>query len=135
MAGEKDGQRVHNIFGEGANPLMRKIREGLEVLGLRADEFLTHGAARAVYGVRLISNVREYLLGMGKRPVYYVGRDNEKEKSREISRWWFERWVEKRIGREEVVRRISKHSLVHPIRHGGRVELPRADIEQELLFE
>jgi hypothetical protein len=48
---------------------------------------------------------------------------------------WVRRWVEKRIVREDVLNRISEHSLVHPIRHGGRVELPRADIEQELLFE
>jgi hypothetical protein len=135
LAGEKDGQKVHNIFGEGANPLMRKIREGLEVLGLRADEFLMHGAARAVYGLRLISNLREYLLGMVKRADYYLGRGNGKGTSGEIGRWWLERWVEKRIFREEALKRISEHSLVHPIRHGGRVELPRSDIEQELLFE
>jgi hypothetical protein len=135
VAGEKDGQKVHSIFGEGANPLMRKIREGLDVLGLSADEFMTHGAPRVVYGLRLVENLREYVLGMAKRPKYYLPRRNGKVTSGKIAAWWLKRWVDKRIVREDVLKRISEHSLVHPIRHGGRVELPRADIEQELLFE
>jgi hypothetical protein len=135
VAGEKDGQKVHSIFGEGANPLMRKIREGLDVLGVRADEFLTHGTRRVVYGLGLISNLTEYLLGMAKRPQYYLPRRNGKATSREIAWWWVRRWVDRRIVREDVLKRISEHSLVHPIRHGGRVELPRAHIEQEVLFE
>jgi hypothetical protein len=100
-----------------------------------ADEFLTHGTRRVVYGLSLISNLREYLLGMAKRPKYYLPRRNGKATSREIAWWWVRRWVDRRIVREDVLKRISEHSLVHPIRHGGRVELPRADIEQEVLFE
>jgi hypothetical protein len=134
VAGEKDGQKVHSIFGEGANPLMRKIREGLDVLGVRSDEYMTHGTPRVVYGLSLISNLREYVLGMAKRPKYLLGWGNGKVTSGKIAAWWFKRWVDKRIVREDVLKRISEHSLVHPIRHGGRVELPRADIEQELLF-
>jgi hypothetical protein len=134
---------VRVIFGvvrsfwlwEGANPLMRKIREGLDVLGVRADEFLTHGTRRVVYGLGLISNLREYLLGMVRRPKYYLPRRNGKATSREIASWWMRRWVDRRIVREDVLGRISEHSLVHPIRHGAKVDLPRADIEQELLFE
>ena len=35
----KDARKVNSIFGEGVNPLMRKIREGLSLLGLPADIF------------------------------------------------------------------------------------------------
>jgi hypothetical protein len=86
-----------------------------------------------VYGLRLVENLREYVLGMAKRPQYLLPRRNGKATSGEIASWWVRRWVERRIGREEVLGRISEHSLVHPIRHGAKVELPRADIEQELL--
>jgi hypothetical protein len=50
-------------------------------------------------------------------------------------RWWLDRWVAKRIERPEVLERMAMHSLVHPIRHGARVKLPRTDPEHHLLFE
>ncbi|MHC4281849.1 MAG: Druantia anti-phage system protein DruA [Planctomycetota bacterium] len=53
----KQGQRVHSIFGEGVNPRMRKIRDGLNALGLLSDEILRHGTPRIVYGVNLVGNV------------------------------------------------------------------------------
>src|SRR5260221_8683223 len=45
------GQRVNSVFGEGNNPRLRKIRDGLDELGLPADELLNHGGPRLVYGV------------------------------------------------------------------------------------
>ena len=39
-------QRVNSVFGEGVNPRMRKIREGLEVLGAPTDKLLLHGNQR-----------------------------------------------------------------------------------------
>ena len=69
---KKNGQKVHSIFGEGANPRMRKIRNGLEELGVSSNEFMTHGTPRLVYGVSLISNLSEYVLGISKTPKYYL---------------------------------------------------------------
>jgi len=46
-----------------------------------------------------------------------------------------ERWVLKRMMREDVRERIAEQTLVNPIRHAARVELPRADDDQQLLFE
>jgi len=39
-----------------------------------------------------------------------------------------------RLRRPDVFERLARHTLVHPIRHGARVLLPRAD-GQQTLFE
>jgi hypothetical protein len=35
----------------------------------------------------------------------------------------------------DVLERVARQTLVHPIRHGARVELPLADSNQPRLFE
>jgi len=114
---------------------MQKIRDGLNALGLLSDEILTDGTPRIVYGVNLVSNVTDYILGISKKAKYYLPRRDAQHISQKISSWWLERWVRGRVKRNDTLEKIARHTLVHPIRHGGRVELPRADIEQELLFE
>jgi len=37
---KRGGWRVNNVFGEGANPKMRAIREGVSRLGLQPDQLL-----------------------------------------------------------------------------------------------
>ena len=74
VAQSKSGQQVNSVFGEGVNPRLRKIRDGLDALGLATDKLLDHGAPRLVYGVRLARNVRAYLLGMDKSPKYLLAR-------------------------------------------------------------
>ena len=69
-----DGRKVNSIFGEGVNPLMRKIRDGLNVVGLPADALLRHGNPRVVYGVTLAANFREYCWGLPLNPnICYLG--------------------------------------------------------------
>ena len=89
-----------------------------------------HGGPRLVYGVRLVENVREYLLGIEKRPRYLLPRKNPATITEEMIRHWRERWLLPRIQPDDVLDRLARHTLVHPIRHGARVPLPRADIEQ-----
>ena len=67
---ENSGRRVNNVFGEGANPKMRAIRDGLAKLGFQSDELMTHGMRKVLYGVNLTTNLREYLLGLEERPNY-----------------------------------------------------------------
>ncbi len=135
LAQSKQGQRVHSIFGEGANPRLRKLRDGLDELGLPTDELLMHGTPRVTYAVSLIENLQMYLLGVETKPRYYLPKKNAKQVSERIARWWMERWVSKRVLREEVRARIALQTLVNPIRHGARVDLPRTDSDQRLLFE
>lgn len=131
----KQGQRVHSIFGEGANPRLRKLRDGLDELGLPTDELLMHGTPRVAYGVSLIENLQMYLLGVETKPRYYLPTKRADQISEHIARWWMERWVSKRVLREDVRVRVAQQTLVNPIRHAARVELPRVDGDQRLLFE
>jgi hypothetical protein len=129
------GQQVNSVFGEGVNPRLRKLRDALVELGLDADELLHHGRPRLVYGAALAHNMRAYLLGRETRPKYIVGEKDEKAVTESMCRWWAERWVVPRLKRDDVFERIAQHTLVHPIRHGARVKLPRVDPDQPFLFD
>src|SRR5207247_2192835 len=122
-------QQVNSVFGEGVNPRLRKIRHALGQLGLPEDELLEHGTPRLVYGVPLACNMREYLLGLAKRPKYLLPRNNPAVVTQQIVDWWIERWLLRRLNRDDALDRVAGHTLIHPIRHGARVPLLRTDIE------
>jgi len=94
-----------------------------------------HGTPRVGYGVALIENLPMYLLGIERKPQYYLARKRVEQASERIALWWMERWASKRMLREDVRARIARQTLVNPVRHGARVELPRMDRGQPLLFE
>ncbi len=127
------GQRVNSIFGEGVSPKLRKIRAGLDVLGLPADHLLRHGRPRIVYGVGLVRNVREYLLGMDSEPDYLFSKWGA-DATAAFAHWWRERWLARRIESDKVLEDIAAHTLIRPIRHGARVPLPPA-AEQSTIFD
>jgi hypothetical protein len=135
------GQQVNCVFGEGVNPRLRKIRDGLTELGLDADELLRHGSPRLVYGAALVRNLWEYLLGIEKTPRYILPQHMARAAAKDCNRvqskmidWWLKRWVRCRVQREDVLLRMAEHNFVCPVRHGARVVLP-PDREQRLLFE
>lgn len=119
-----ESRKVNSIFGEGVNPLMRKIREGLGLLGLPEDELLKHGSKRVVYGVALASNFREFLLGMSNSPKYFIPPTRVKQKTESIADYWRQRWLLKRIVKPGVLDEVARHTCVYPIRHGAQVEMP-----------
>src|SRR5205085_1745612 len=92
LAQSKRGQRVNSVFGEGVNPRLRKIRDGLDELGLPSSALLEHGAPRLVYGVPLVKNLADYLLGIDDRPKYILPLRQPAKYTESISAWWFERW-------------------------------------------
>jgi hypothetical protein len=126
---------VNSVFGEGVNPRLRKLRDGLAELGVDADELLRHGRPRIVYGAALAHNMRTYLMGRERRPKYIVAEKDAKRVTECMCRWWFERWVAGRLRRDDVFERMVQHTLVHPIRHGARVVLPRLDPDHPVLFD
>lgn len=130
-----NGLRVNSIFGEGVSPKLRKIREGLDVLNLPADALLQHGRQRIVYGVPIVRNVREFLLGMDGEPDYLFDMDDPESSTVAIGRWWMDRWLQRRIESEDVLAQVAEHTLVRPIRHGARVVLPCIDDSQVPLFD
>jgi hypothetical protein len=130
LAQAEHGQRVTSIFGEGASPRLRKIREGLDALDLPSEVLLNHGNPRVVYGVPLARNFREFLLGRDASPDYLLPQDEPKLRTRQIAEWWSDRWLCGRIGRPGVLEAVRNQRLVHPIRHGARVVLPALDADQ-----
>jgi hypothetical protein len=65
-------RRINSIFGEGISPRMRKLRVGLDLVGLPSQKLLHHGSPRIVYGLPLATNYRDVLLGRQKRPQYIL---------------------------------------------------------------
>jgi len=119
LAQAKGGRRVNSIFGEGASPRLRKVREGLDELGLPSDEILKHGDERIVYGVNLVANPGDYLLGFTDKPEYILNGDGKRISDRIVD-WWMERWLLNRAKNEEILSRVEQHDLTYPIRHGAR---------------
>lgn len=130
----KDGRRVHNIFGEGVNPRLRHIRDGMAAIGFPSDLLLKHGSPRIVYSVPLARNFADYLLGLCKRPAYFLQQTDAVATSQRIAEWWTRRWLAPRVRDDRVLERVAEHTLVRPIHHGARVELPPDDPDQARLF-
>jgi len=128
-----NGQRVNSIFGEGVSPKLRKVREGLDLVGLPSRLLLRHHRRRIVYGISLIRNLREYLLGIEQHPRYLVPIDEGRTATAYIAAWWRERWLRNRITSDDVLGEVARHTLVRPIRHGARVVIP-PPTDQQLLF-
>jgi hypothetical protein len=132
---KKDGRHVNSIFGEGVNPLMRKIRESLDFVGLNSDGLLQHGNQRVTYGIELARNFREVLLGKESKPNYLISQSNPTELTAQIGDYWRRRWLLPRIKSSEILEEVSKHtSLSHPRSHGAIVPLEIKDEIQEIDF-
>ncbi len=127
LARTKDGRKVNSIFGEGVNPLMRKIREGLDLIGLPSDQLLLHGNRRIVYIVSLAENSREVLLGVQRRPKYLLPQDRPRDGTAQIAEYWQRRWLDNRIRRPGILELVARNTLEFPVQHGAQVVLPFSD--------
>jgi hypothetical protein len=126
-----NGRKVNSIFGEGVNPLMRKMREALALIGLPTD-LLKHGNKRIVYGIPLARNFRAFLLGEEKRIQYIIPQTKAKLRTSQLASYWAKRWLARRIEDPAVLERVSAHSLAYPIRHGAQVQLPCDEVPELL---
>ena len=122
--------RVNSIFGEGVSPRLRKVRHGLSALGWPSNELLKHGRERIVYGVPLVSNLRDFSLGIDADPEYLLDPDLEGGDER-VAAWWLDRWALRRAAQPAVQDAMRANTLVRPIRHGARIPAP-VDEEQML---
>lgn len=133
---KKEGRRVNSIFGEGVNPLMRKIRESLDFVGLDSEGLLQHGNKRVTYGIELATNFREILLGRAGKPDYLIPQKKTAEQTARIADYWRRRWLLQRIARPEILDEVAKHiSSIHPPSHGAVVPLEiEGEVQDELSF-
>lgn len=98
-------QAVRGRFGEGVAPKMRKIRRGLENLGLDG-ELLKHESPRIIYATPIAKDYREYLFGLTDNPEYYWGFEDISAEQERIYDHWRHRWVSKRIQKDWVLEDI-----------------------------
>jgi hypothetical protein len=132
LARRIEGRRVNSIFGEGVNPLLRKIREALDLLGLPSDRMLNHGNPRVVYGVALAQNFREVLLGFEDEPRYLLPRGDARATTDKLASFWRRRWLQPRAKRSEVLDAVKQHTLAYPVTHGARVPAVASLDQREL---
>jgi hypothetical protein len=111
---------------------MRKMREAIEFVGLPSDALLRHGNKRIVYGIPLAANFRPYLLGLDARPKYIIPQKDATSGTQRLIEYWRNRWLIRRIASDEVLRKVSVHTLSYPVRHGAQVPLP--DEEEKSMF-
>jgi hypothetical protein len=119
-----DGSNIHGIFGEGVNPKMRKLREGLTRAGFPPEEILQAGTPRTVYMVPLAHNYKDVLLGRSNVPDYILKSDNPGQVSDSIAEFWRQRWLAGRVEQPAVIRDVATHSTNFPLIHGASVRLP-----------
>jgi hypothetical protein len=125
LSQSNQGRRVNSIFGEGVSPRLRKVRDGLDMLGFHSDVVLKHGNPRVVYGVALASNFREFLLGQANSPKYLLPQRNPKTVTASIARYWGERWLTPRlVNHPEALEAVALNDVRIPDRHAARVQLP-----------
>lgn len=115
--------RVNSIFGEGVSPRLRKVRLGLAALGWPANDILQHGRERILYGVPLVDNLRDFSLGLDAEPRYLLDPDLENA-DQAIAGWWLDRWALNRASQQAVQDSMRANSLVRPVYHGARVQMP-----------
>jgi hypothetical protein len=128
----KQGRKVNSIFGEGVNPLMRKMREALTLVGLPSEILLKHGNRRIVYGIPLAENFRRLLMGIETRPRYIVPQDDPRSKTTMIGAYWINRWLSQRIEQDQVLAQVASHCLAHPIQHGAQVKITGDEAPEKL---
>jgi hypothetical protein len=117
-------RKVNSIFGEGVNPLMRKIRDAMAILGLPAENLLRHGNRRVVYGVSLADNTSRFLSGFDRKIKFSLPQSHQAERTADIGRYWSARWLNKRLQKPGILDQVANHRLTYPVRHGARVEVP-----------
>jgi hypothetical protein len=134
---ENNGPRVNSIFGEGVSPKLRKIKAGFDILGLEnsvSDKLLRHGRQRLIYGISLVTNLRDYLIGLDEQPKYKWTPESGINSADFISNWWFERWGSKRLARPDIINEMRTHNHTYPIKHGSRPLTPNQGEYQTSLW-
>lgn len=123
FAASHGGRRVKHIFGEGANPRMREIREALYDVGLPI-QLLKHGSKRILYVVPLARNFREVLLDQAEDPDYLLSGNDSDGGTEALVRFWVDRWLVRRIEHDPALAAVESQTLDYPVEHGARVSLP-----------
>lgn len=125
------GLKLTSLPGEGTSPRLRKVRAGLDLLGIESEQLLRHGVQRGILAAPLARNVGAVLQGLAEVPDYYASEDAGLQHTRALVQYWYERWLLPRLARPTVLAQVSAHTLTWPVQHGARVSLPDEDTLDE----
>ena len=114
---------------------MRKMREALSVVNLPSELILRHGNRRIIYAVPLATNFREVLMGIDRRPMYFLPKSDPNDTTRALAEFWRMRWLERRVENDAVLDEVANHSLSYPVEHGARVPLEATGSDQLSLWQ
>lgn len=117
------GRKVNSIFGEGVNPLMRKLREALSAVNLPSELILKHGNRRIIYAVPLARNFKSVLMGIDQRASYIIPASAGENSTSLLAEYWRQRWLDRRIENDSVLADVATNRLSYPIVHGARIVL------------
>ncbi len=98
---------VNYKFGEGTSPKLRNIRKGIELLkdkkksNIQIDDFFAHNIKRKNYIMFYKNDILNSLMKFSK-PYNSIETANVKE----ITKAWINRWLIKRIKREETLKKL-----------------------------
>ncbi len=112
---------VKGRFGEGIAPKMRKIRRGLQNLGLDG-ELLRHESPRVIYAVPLAGNFREFLFGLTDDPDYFWPFEDSSAEQQQIYDHWKSRWVSMRVQKDWVLEDIKSFDKTEELQLGHEVD-------------
>jgi hypothetical protein len=101
---------ITRTFGEGVNPKLRLVREGLGAVGVDQDHFLRHQCRRIIYGVPLARNAAAYLRNEAPAPDFFLPAATREEAagaSAAIADFWIRRWLAPRARNDEALQRVA----------------------------
>lgn len=100
VSASKAYKDVNSVFGEGTSPKLRKIKQGMRLIGFNPDSMLRHQQRRLIYAVPLASQSREWL--MERRtdlPAYLADPGAFPAATEAIAELWRRRWLAARLDR------------------------------------
>ncbi|MGK3998914.1 Druantia anti-phage system protein DruA [Sorangium sp. So ce1024] len=102
---------ITSRFGEGPSERLRKIRDGLDRLGIDADELLRHGMPRLVY----LAELRPGATRPGARATTSAWR-REGPSWESVAQAWRDRWLKARLhGRPDIIDEVARFSRVEAL--------------------
>lgn len=121
------GLKLTSLPGEGTSPRLRKVRAGLDLLGIEPEKLLRHGIQRGIFAVPLARNADAILQGKAEGPDYYASAAAGEAHTQALTRYWSERWLLPRLERPAALAEVTTNTLTWPVQHGARVSMPEED--------
>lgn len=98
VSSSKAYKDVNSVFGEGTSPKLRKMKQGMRLIGFNPDRMLRHQQRRLIYAVPLSDHSREWL--MERRtdlPGYLADPAAYPQATEQIAEFWRSRWLAGRL--------------------------------------